>query len=114
MKDKPSMIPVDLDPRLLYSSTGEDKADDVNFAIGVLGSAPREVRDRVWTALAAWLTADRASELLACPCRVVLFPRLQAVNVLAVGKLHDAGFDKQGKGLGRALIERLQRLRTDA
>ena len=114
MKGKPTMLPVDLDPRLLYSSTGEDKADDVNFAIGVRGSAPREVRDRIWSSLASWLTADRASELLACPCRVVLFPRLQAVNVLAVGKLRDAGFDKQGKGLGRALIERLEALRADA
>jgi hypothetical protein len=102
-------LPPGLDPELLYTSTGEDKGDDVNFAIGVHGAAPPPRQAEAYRALEAWLTAERCAALLGCPCRVVPFPRLRAVNVLAVGLLRTAGFDKQGKGTGRALLETLRR-----
>lgn len=107
-------MPAQLDPELLYSSTGEDKGDDVNFALGVSSAASPERQEEVYQALAGWLTAERAAEVLGSPCRVVAFPKLQAVNVLAVGMLRTAGFDKQGKGTGRALLEKMRRDRAAA
>jgi hypothetical protein len=101
--------PPELDPELLYSSTGEDKGDDVNFAIGVSSAVSSERQERLWQAVSAWLTEERCAALFGCPCRVVLFPRLRAVNILARGLLRTAGFDKQGKGLGRALIEGMRK-----
>jgi hypothetical protein len=105
-------VPPELDPELLYSSTGEDKGDDVNVAIGVSSTATPELQERLWKALSGWLTEERCAALLGCPCQVVAFPRLRAVNLLARGLLRTAGFDKQGKGLGRALIEALRGARS--
>jgi hypothetical protein len=105
-------VPPELDPALLYSSSGEDKGDDVNFAIGVIGGVSDARGAAAWRALEGWLTAERCSELLGCPCTVVVFPRLQAVNVLVHGMLERAGFDKQGKGTGRALLEALHAARA--
>jgi hypothetical protein len=103
-------VPPELDPRMLFCSTGEDKGDDVNVAVGVRSSGSPESQERVWQALRGWLTAARCQALLGCPCQVVEFPKLKAVDVLARGLLRGAGFDKQGKGLGRALLEALRRI----
>ncbi len=98
-------FPRDLLPELLYVSSGEDKGDDVNFAIGIRGVDGMAERQRLFELLLAWVTQERCQEILGAPCLVVPFPKVQVVNVVALGLLTRERFDKQGKGLGRGFLE---------
>lgn len=106
-EERTQKLPPGLTLEQLYVSTGEDKGDDVNFIIGIsFGPAERD-REYAFNVLRDWLDEERCSALLGSPCEVQAFPAARVLNILCRGRLLQAGYDKQGKGIGRALLARL-------
>ncbi len=101
----PLSLPEGLNPAALYASTGEDKGDDVNVALGVRYGGAQGETQKVYTALCAWLTVERCEALFGCRCSVTEFPTVHVVNLTAHGLLRFAHYDKQGKSMGRRLLE---------
>lgn len=93
----------------LYATTGEDKLDDLNFAIGIASKFAPSERAAKYATLVNYLEGNRAAieASWGYSYDLIKFPKLYLVDLFIRGILEKRYFDKQGKSFGMALLYRL-------